>query len=119
MFKLGTRADTLQEIKAPTSFSVGLADLDGSSDRNLQGYAVRDRIATKRKLSFGYDVLTQEEISPILAALESVFFYAQFPDPRNGTETIQCYVGDRSASVLLLKDNKQYWGELKFNLVER
>lgn len=119
MFKIGSTAANLQEMKAPTEFSVTLADLDGSSNRNLSGYVVRDRIATKRKLSYSYNVLTQEEISPILGSMENVFFYVQFPDPRNGTETIQCYVSDRSAAALLLKDGKQYWSGLKFNLVER
>lgn len=117
MIEIGTTPENLQPIKTPGSFSVTLADLDASEERNLMGYVVRDRIGVKRKLSLGYRVLTQQEIAPILQALENVFFYVRFPDPKEGTVTMQCYVSDRSAN--LLHSEKKLWSDLKFDFTER
>lgn len=110
-------------IKSPKVFQADIYDLDSeNTQRNTLGEMLRDRIAVKRKLICEWPPLTMAEISPILSAVKDVYFEVAYPDPVTGNkqETKTFYVGDRSAPLLLVRQNGEYWWEgLKMNFVEK
>lgn len=109
--------------KAPSKFSVTIADLDDgeSTTRTSDGYLWRDRIAVKRKINIGWDLVEWSVASEILQAFSDVFFDVTYPDPQTGAmATIECYAGDRPTAVAIdLGDGELWWSGLEFNLIER
>ncbi len=114
MLKINTVA-----IKTPSVFSVDISDIDGESTRNAKGELVRDRIATKRKLSCEWNALTQAEISALLGAVTAVFFTVEYPDPISGVTTITCYVGDRNSPMYSNIGGTPVWEGLKMNFIQK
>lgn len=107
-------------VVAPSSFSVGIQDIDGESGRNANGTMVRDRIARKRKLDCEWGMLADAEISQLLNAVEPEFFDVTYPDPMlGGQATITAYVGDRTAPAYNWAGVAKPWSGLKMNFVER
>ena len=109
------------EISTPKSFSLDIMDIDGETNRNLNGDLLRDRIATKRKIECEWPPLTQSEISTLLKAVSSVFFTVTFPDPELGMITKTMYVGDRTAPAYFYdtKTKEVKWQGLKMNFIEK
>lgn len=107
-------------IATPKEFSVEITDVDGSSGRNAKGEMIRDRIAVKRKLNCSWGPLTNAQMSTLLQAVSSVFFTVTYPDPQTGTnQTKTFYVGDRTAPMLIYKNNVPLWEGLDMNFVEK
>lgn len=106
-------------IPTPKTCSVIISDTDGESGRNANGDMVRDRIATKRKVSLEWPPLTQAEVSQILSLVSPEFVNVEYLDPQLGVVTKNMYVGDREGSVLVLDLATGRWSGLKFNLIER
>ena len=108
-------------IVSPKSFKVDINDLDGESGRNAKGDLIRDRLAVKRKLECEWGPLHNDEISPILKAVQAAFFSVEYPDPMTGTnQTKTFYVGDRSAPAYYKEANgKVLWQGLTMNLIEK
>lgn len=107
-------------IKTPQKLSVGIYDVSSNADRNAQGKIVIDRVAVKRKLEMEWGALTNAQISAILTAVTSVFFSVTYPDPQTGANlTITCYVGDRTAPMLMYQNNTPMWEGLKMNFIEQ
>lgn len=108
-------------IATPKTFEVTISDLDGESNRNLNGQLLRDRIAVKRKLTCEWPPLLQVEISMLLQAVKDVFFEVTYPDPMNGIVTKTMYVGDRTAPAYFYdkKSQEVKWQGLKMNFIER
>lgn len=109
------------EISTPKSFSLDIMDIDGETNRNLNGDLLRDRIATKRKIECEWPPLTQSEMSILLKAVSDVFFEVTFPDPQEGMCTKTMYVGDRNAPAYFYntKTKQVEWNGLKMNFIER
>lgn len=107
------------DIAAPKVFEVTISDLDGESNRNLNGDMVRDRIAVKRKINLEWPPLSQSKISTLLTAVSSVFFTVTFPDPQQGMITKTMYVGDRTSPAYQFKDGEVKWSGLKMNFIEK
>jgi hypothetical protein len=104
----------------PTAFGVGVSDIDLNSERTTSGLMVRERVAVKRKITLGWDVLTRAEMATILQLVSTVFFQVDYDDPETGVKkTGTFYSGDRQAEGLDYKDGEIIWRQLKFNLVER
>lgn len=108
-------------IATPKVFEVTISDLDGESNRNLNGQLLRDRIAVKRKLTCEWPSLIQIEISMLLKAVKDVFFEVTYPDPMDGIVTKTMYVGDRTTPAYFYDEKSQEfkWKGLKMNFIER
>lgn len=108
------------EITTPKTFKADVSDIDGETNRDANALLHRDRIAVKRKLYLGWQPLTNEEISPILKAVQDEFFEVEYPDPMEGkmlTKTF--YVSDRSAAVYSCIKGVIKWTDLTMNFIER
>lgn len=108
-------------IATPKTFEVTIADLDGETNRNLNGDLLRDRIAVKRKLNCEWPPLTQDKCSILLKAVKDVFFQVTYPDPMDGVITKTMYVGDRTVPAYFYNEETKEieWQGLKMNLIER
>lgn len=107
-------------IATPSTFKVDINDIDGEAARNARGDMIRDRIATKRKISCEWPALSMGEVSTLLQAVKSVFFTVEYPDPMEGTNlTKTFYVGDRSMPVYMIRNGQALWEGLSMNLIER
>ena len=100
---------------------VTIQDLDSDkSGRNQNGKLFRDRIAVKRKLKINFPPLTDSDMHKVLNALTDVFFDITYPDPLTGkNRTMEVYVGDRTAPIMLINDGKAMWDEMSISLTER
>lgn len=107
-------------IKTPKKLSVGIYDVSKNADRNAEGTILIDRVAVKRKLEMEWGPLTNAQISALLSAVTSVFFNVTYPDPQTGVnKTITCYVGDRTAPMLMYQNGVPMWEGLKMNFIEQ
>lgn len=107
-------------IATPKVFKVDISDIDGETSRNAKGDMIRDRVATKRKLSCEWPLLTMGEISQLLNSVKNVFFSVEYPDPMEGIRiTKTFYVGDRSTPMLYMKNGVAMWEGLTMNFIER
>lgn len=86
----------------PSKATVSYQDLDGESERNADGFLVRQVIRRNVvKVELEFPPMTTDEIKPILAALNSPEFSFTYPDPLTGTtNTITAYCGDRQLGYL-------------------
>ncbi len=107
-------------MPTPKSFNVTISDLDGDSNRNINGDLLRDRIATKRKLEIEYQPLNSEKLSLVLKAISPVFINVEYPDPLEGRVlTKVMYAGDKSIPMYRIIGGVPKWNGLKFNLIEK
>lgn len=106
-------------IKTPSKMEIGLMDIDGETNRNARGEMIRDRIATKRKISCEWPAMSQSEASALLNAVKDTFFSIEFPDPRDGIITKTCYVGDRSIPMYRNINGQILWESIKMNFIEK
>jgi len=107
------------EVLAPTSYSVGIQEIS-KAERNANGLMIKDRIATKVKLEFSWDVIEPNELTKILTLLDNNFFTVTYLDPKaNSYLTKTFYAGDKSMDGMLFKDGVMTWKGFKFNVVER
>lgn len=107
------------ELKTPSSFSVGIQDIS-KAERNANGTMIIDRIATKRKIELGWEVLTAEEMATLLNKVSAIFFNVEHEDPQeNAIKSGIFYCGDRKAPMLSYVGGVCKYKNLSFNLVER
>lgn len=102
----------------PNSYSVSVSDIDAISERNAKGLLVRDRVATKRKISLGYGILKDDQLHAIMDAIAPAFFDITFPDPVLGEITRECYVSERPAGLKYYGDQK-LWAGVSLTITER
>lgn len=98
-----------------------LSDLDKKegTGRTESGIAFRDRIRSGiRQLEVDYTMLTDEQISLVLEALEPEFFVVKYKDPRLGITEKTFYVSDRTAPLEVFVDGISGW-DLSFSLIEQ
>lgn len=111
------------DIATPSTFQVGILDLDSSegSGRTMDGISYRDRIrAGVRKIEMSWGPLPWSEVSKILQAIQDEYFECTYPDPMTGQyETRTFYVGDRTAPFAVSRGDEIYWTGLKFSLTEQ
>ena len=104
---------------APDAYTVGIQDIS-NAERNAQGEMILDRIATKRKLSLSWHILSGSDMSTILNLVSDVFFTVNYIDPQdNAARSGTFYSGDRTAAGITYKDNMMYWKDAKFDVIER
>lgn len=88
----------------PSKATVSYQDLDGESERNADGYLVRQIIRRNVvKVELEFPPMSTSEINEILAALNSPEFSFTYPDPLTGSSnTITAYCGDRQLGYMRL-----------------
>lgn len=109
------------EFPNPSKMQVTIQDWDAStSERNANGDLMRDRVTVKRKIEVEYALLDGNQMKTILDATEDVFFSVTYFDPKqNGFLTKTMYIGDRTPSLYVLRDDKILYRDFKFSLIEK
>lgn len=108
-------------VKMPTPQTYGwsIEDLDGEKGtgrNNATGEMFRDRVSSKRKLSFTWPPLSISETSRLLKALEPEFITVKYLDAREGNYlTKTFYAGPQSANC----GHRGHWLGIKANLIEK
>lgn len=110
-------------VKDPATLQYAIQDIDSdTAGRNANGEMIRDRVATKRKISCSWSGLENEEIRLLLNSMTNEFFRLDFPDAMmGGIGSGTFYVGDRTAPLYMWneKENKYLWEGLQANFIER
>ena len=107
-------------LPSPTSASVSVEDLELSAYRDAIGRVHRERARQGvRKVSFSYDILTQEELSELLPHLSATFFRLTYLDPEYGKHTIECYCSQKSGDLYSAILYNGLWRNVQFNCIER
>ena len=108
-----------QKVPTPQTYGWSIEDLDseeGTGRNNATGEMFRDRVASKRKLSFTWPPLSISETSRLLKALEPEFISVTYLDAREGdyvTKTF--YAGPQSANC----GHRSRWLGIAANLIEK
>lgn len=110
-------------VKDPATLQYAIQDIDSdTAGRNANGEMIRDRVATKRKISCSWSGLENEEIRLLLNSMTNEFFRLDFPDAMmGGMGSGTFYVGDRTAPLYMWneRENKYLWEGLQANFIER
>ena len=111
------------EVPAPTDFSWTRSDLSSdAAKRSTTGLMNKDVIARKNSVPITWNFLTWSQASKVLKACESSGAYATFnyPDPKTGGwEEMTVYTGDRTASVVFYKNEKEIYWKVSIPNIER
>ncbi|MCI8649597.1 MAG: hypothetical protein HFG20_05715 [Anaerotruncus sp.] len=108
------------EPPAPSSASVSMEDLEADAYRDASGVLHRERARQGlRKVSFGYDALSQQQLSELLSHLSGAFFELTYQDPEFGVHTIECYCSSKSAELYSAFLYDGVWQSIQFNCIER
>lgn len=107
------------KVPTPQTYGWSIEDLDseeGTGRNNATGEMFRDRVSTKRKLSFAWPPLSISETSRLLKALEPEFIEVTYFDAREGGElTKTFYAGPQSANC----GHRARWLGISANLIEK
>lgn len=107
-------------IPDPAVFSLSESNLDTMGERDATGYLHRHMVATKHPLKVEYHGMKWEKIVDVCQLLNYEKLTFQFPDPfsDNATRTIDAYVGDREVECVFAPTEQQWYGNLKFSVIE-
>ena len=123
MIAVGTSAENLKTIKAPTTFQWGLEDTSASDAGRVQDEndtMFKNRTSQKRKISLSWTGTTKEETAEILQAFNPEYVFVKYPDAMSGEDEIrEFYVGSRSAPLKMWSVNNKYYSTVSFNIIER
>lgn len=107
------------KVPTPQTYNWSKEDLDseeGTGRNNATGEMFRDRVATKRKLSFTWGVLSIADTSRLLKALEPEFIEVTYLDAYEGDyRTSTFYAGPQSADC----GHRSRWLGISANLIEK
>lgn len=107
------------ELPDPTTYNPSIQDIS-NAQRNARGEMILERIATKRKLSLGWALLIDKDLSQILNLVSDTFFSVEYIDPQDGgLKNGTFYSGDRSMTGIIYKDGVMYYKDAKFDIIER
>lgn len=108
-------------IKAPASLNWGLYDVSAPDAGNdIEGTMFKARIGQKRKLELTWKGLKKAQITPILQAFNPEYVDITYFDPLDGALTTRnFYTGDRSADVAFWVENREIYGTLSLNVIQR
>ncbi len=95
-------------------------DIDGSNaGRTLDGVMHRQRVTSKRKLSFTCKRMTTEQLQELCLALAPEYVQVTYLDPEMGMVTKPFYSSQLSSVAWGAIDGTTYWEGAQFSLVER
>lgn len=119
-----TVSGAYQKVPTPQTYGWSYEDLDseeGTGRNNATGEMFRDRVSSKRKLSFTWPPLSISETSRLLKALNpdgtgNVFISVRYLDARDGDyRTGTFYSGPQSANC----GHRSRWLGITANLIEK
>lgn len=122
---IGSSADSLQAVRAPTTIKETFQDLDAASTtRTASGRMVRSVVRggnnNVRKLEFAWEIIPEDVAREILNLVKETFFYMKYPDIQTGKyRTSRFYAGDRAVEFRRLDENGVMVSSLSFNVIER
>ena len=104
----------------PAAFTATESNLDTMGERDATGYLHRKMVATKHPIKLEYNGLKWEKIVEICQLLNYEKLTFTFPDPfsTDAVRTIEAYVGDRETECRYAPDDGQWYGDLKFSVIE-
>lgn len=108
-------------VKMPTPQTYGWSyeDLDseeGTGRNNATGEMFRDKVTSKRKLSFTWPPLSIADTAKLLQALEPEFVSVRYLDALKGDyDTRTFYAGPKNANC----GHRAHWLGLSANLIEK
>lgn len=109
------------EMPSPSSMKVEIFDVGSFGERSASGRLVSDRIAVKRKLALKWACLTPEQLGRLLGAVgQAAFFEVGYPDPETGgAGSMVCACSERTAGVLMIRDDRPVWTDVEMEWIER
>lgn len=103
----------------PSTFGATVNSLDSEAERDASGHLHRNMVATKHTFKMGWNNIEWQMVNDILSKVNSEYFSFTAPDPLTGkTETLKCYVGDRSYDCVWSPGGEDSIGNLSFNVIE-
>ena len=122
--------DVIYPLPNPQSIQWDMADIEaeGSSGRTQMGTYFRDVIAKKVTVSVSWGLLTDEQMSQILTAIDSDEFILIYPDAKDGAmREMTAYVSSRTAPMYRCMPSSQsetgdfawVWQGLSINFMEK
>ena len=117
-YKLGFSIDGTN-IPDPSGFGGKESDLDTLGERDMLGDLHRNMVATKHPVDITYNNIPFAAIRAIGALISEQFAFT-YPDPfsETGTRTITAYAGDRNFDAVWMPEDGEYYGNLKFSIIE-
>ena len=107
------------KVPTPQTYGWSIEDLDseaGTGRNNATGEMFRDRVASKRKLSFTWPPLSVADTSTLLNALRPEFIKVKYLDAlKGGYLTKTFYAGPQSATC----GHRNRWTGITANLIEK
>lgn len=96
-------------------------DIDGpNAGRNLAGYMIRDRVATKIRLDISCVPMTDADHDMLMNLLMPEFVSVVYDDPVYGIVQKTMYANNNSSEYCILRsDGTEIWYNVSFPLVER
>lgn len=85
--------------------------------RTKDGKIRRDKIGTKRKLTFKLIHMTRQELAALDDALSETFYSATYMD-LHGVQTRRFYTSEFTSTLESMYSNDGEWGEAEFNMIE-
>jgi len=85
--------------------------------RTKDGKIRRDKIGTKRKLSFKLIHMTRGQLEALDDALSATFYSATYMD-LHGIQTRRFYTTELSSTLESMYSNDGEWGSAAFNMIE-
>lgn len=107
-----------EKVPTPQSYGWSLEDLDGEegTGRDAEGKMFRDRVTSKRKLSFTWPPLSIQDTKFLLQKLAPEFIDVQYFDAQDGYYvTKKFYAGPKSANC----GHRGRWLGITVNLIEQ
>lgn len=105
-------------MPTPAEFQVGIMDIS-KAERNASGRMIIERVATKRKLFFTYNYLTDSDASLLLKSIAPTSYSVTYYDPQdNQMKSGSFYCGDRQLGFIDYQNGIPRFKELSFNLIE-
>ncbi len=93
-------------------------DLDTDKTvRTKDGKIRRDKIGTKRKLTFKLIHMTRQQLAALDDALSETFYSATYMD-LHGVQTRRFYTSEFTSILESLYSADGEWGEAEFNMIE-
>lgn len=107
-------------VITPSAMDYNLEDIDSEAIQNVLGFALRDRIATKRLLSCKWSGLSESEGAQIITLTEPAFFTVTYYEPRTAAEVTKTfYATSRTVQFYSLAADLPRYSEITIELREQ
>lgn len=95
--RVGNTPETLADFPTPSSIGCLLADVDKDPFTDLQGYTHRNRVRHNvLSLEIGYSILSDEDVSFILNAIDGQWVYVEVKDKKTLQRSVhKMYASDK------------------------